>query len=57
MASLSAGDRASLLPFTLRRPPSQHPRFHEYMALVDALRVGRARERAKAQAILADRLS
>ncbi len=34
-----------------------NPRFHEYMALVDALRVGRARERAKAQAILADRLS
>lgn len=35
----------------------ESPRFHEYMALVDALRVGRARERARAQAILADRLS
>ncbi len=47
---------APLTPGVVHAAP-QHPRFHEYMALVDALRVGRARERAKAQAILADRLS
>ncbi len=46
---------APLTPGVVHAAP-QHPRFHEYMALVDALRVGRARERAQAQAILADRL-
>ncbi len=33
-----------------------HPRFYEYMALVDALRVGRARERTQAREILTQRL-
>lgn len=50
---------SSLIPLYPGAPqlPSQNPRLYELLTLVDALRIGRARERARAQQLLRARLA